>query len=240
MWNNLRWTASSRVGSAPAISGSDIAGADDPDRRIARSAASCRTPAAGAYDRLHARFLRLSGGEAETAQEAALSMLLQPGLRMLDAGCGPATVARRLLALEDRLDLTLLDCDPEMLTQCRDLNAPQVLGSLSNLPFADRSFDVTFAFWSVETLPNPGEGLRELVRVTKPGGWTAVTFCAQCSAIDWIDRCFQIAIGLRNSGRMLDPDTALEYLVTMGLTDIRHLHCRGPARAFIGRKGIQL
>ena len=140
--------------------------------------APSRTPAAGVYHRLHARFLRLAGGEAEAAQEAALTMLLRPGLRMLDAGCGPASVARRLLALESGLELTLLDKDPRMLAQCRDLNTMQVPASLTELPLPDRSFDLAFAFWSVETLTDPAVGLREVVRVIRPGSRIAVTFCA--------------------------------------------------------------
>jgi ubiquinone/menaquinone biosynthesis C-methylase UbiE len=105
--------------------------------RPALRGAPCHTPAPGVYHRLHARFLRLAGGEAKAEQEAALTMLLRPWLRMLDAGCGPGTVARRLLALEGGLCLTLLDNDLRMLAQCRDLNATQVPGSLMQLPLPD-------------------------------------------------------------------------------------------------------
>lgn len=230
MWSEPRvpWSAFSGGGALA----SSRAGQFDALRGV-----PCRTPVSRVYHRLHARFLRLAGGEAEAAQEAALTMLLQPGLRMLDAGCGPATVARRLLALEGGLQLTLLDKDPWMLAQCRDLKATQVGGSLTKLPFRDCSFDVVFAFWSIETLADPGTGLRELVRVTRPGGWIAVTFCARCPGIDWVDRCFQIAISLRRSGRMLDPGAVQTALAEAGVAGIRHLHCRGPARAIIGQKG---
>lgn len=163
-------------------------------------------------------------------------MLLRPGLRMLDAGCGPASVARRLLALEIGLDLTLLDNDPRMLAQCRDLHAMQVPGSLTELPLPDRSFDVAFAFRSVETLADPAVGLRELVRVTRPGGRIAVTFRARCPEIDWVDRCLQIAISLRNSDRMLDPGEVKAQLRFAGVARIRNLHCRGPARSRVGQK----
>lgn len=216
--------------------GAGSSGAIGPGGDAAPAAAPCRTPLAGDYPRLHARFLRLAGGEAEAAQEAALSMLLRPGLHMLDAGCGPATVARRLLAVESRLNLTLLDTDPQMLDQCRDLDARQVTGSLARLPLADCSFDVAFALWSVETLADPAAGLRELVRVTRPGGWVAVTFCARCPKGDWLDRCLEVTMGIRRSGRMLDPEMVCGHLKSAGLDAIRPLHCRGPARALIGRR----
>ena len=104
------------------------------------------------------------------------------------------------------------------------------------LPLPDRRVDVAFAFWSVETLADPAAGLREMVRFTRPGGWIAVAFRARCRRIDWIDRCFQAAIAICRSGRMLDPPEAREHMTTAGATDIRQLHCRGPARLFIGRK----
>ena len=46
---------------------------------------------------------------------AALTRQLPPGARVLDAACGPGTVARRLMAW--RPDLQLLGVDPRMLSQ---------------------------------------------------------------------------------------------------------------------------
>ena len=196
----------------------------------------CRTPAGEVYGRLHNRFLRLSGGEAECALEAALTMLLRPGLRMLDAGCGPATVARRLLTQEPALALTLLDNDPRILAAVSDLPAMAVGGSLADLPFADETFDIAFAFWSVETLADPAAGVRELVRVTRPGGRVALAFCARQRTADLIDRLHQLGILLRRSGRFLDPDMVPAALQAAGATRICGLHCRGPARAIMAQR----
>lgn len=40
---------------------------------------------APAYDRLHARWLRHAGGEAQSAFEGAVIALVRPGVRILDA-----------------------------------------------------------------------------------------------------------------------------------------------------------
>jgi hypothetical protein len=40
---------------------------------------------ATAYDRLHARWLRHAGGEAQSAFEGAVIALVRPGVRILDA-----------------------------------------------------------------------------------------------------------------------------------------------------------
>ena len=163
-------------------------------------------------------------------------MLLRPGLRVLDAGCGPGTIARRLLAQEPRIDLTLIDNDPKMLSQCHDIGGLHLPGTLENLPLRDGSVDVATAFWSVETLANPSAGLRELVRVARPGGWIGIVFCAQDGTVDWLDRCIRLGIAVRGSGRMLAPARVRRDLAQAGVADIRQLQCRGPAKALIARK----
>jgi arsenite methyltransferase len=43
-------------------------------------------------------------------------------------------------------------------------------GSVSSLPFADRRFDCALTVHAIYFWPDPGEGLREIHRVLKPGG----------------------------------------------------------------------
>jgi len=45
-----------------------------------------------------------------------------------------------------------------------------VTGDLTQLPFADTSFDCITCGWVIEHLPDPRPGLRELSRVLQPGG----------------------------------------------------------------------
>lgn len=163
-------------------------------------------------------------------------MLLRPGLRVLDAGCGPGTIARRLLTQEPRIDLTLLDKDPQMLAKCHDIPGHHLQGRIESLPLRGGSVDIALAFWTLETLANPSAGLRELVRVTRPGGWIALAFCAQDGTVDWLDRCIRLGIAARGSGRMLARARVRRDLAQAGVADIRQLHCRGPARALIARK----
>lgn len=198
--------------------------------------ATLRNVAATAYSRLHERFLRLAGGEAQSAQEAVLTMLLRPGLHMLDAGCGPGMVARRLLAREPDIRLILLDHDLRMLEKCDGLPAPALCASLTGLPFAEARFDVSFAFWSLEMLDDPVAGLAEMVRVTCPGGLIAITFCAQRENPDWIDRLHACAIRLRRTGRFLDPQHMVTALGDLEVDDPVSLHCRGPACALLARR----
>lgn len=160
-------------------------------------------------------------------------MLLRPGLRVLDAGCGPGTIARRLVAREPGIDLTLVDVDPRVLGQCRDIGGRHLLGMLEDLPLRDGSVDIALAFRSLETLADPSAGVRELLRVTGKGGWVGITFCAQEVPVDWLDRCVRLGIAIRGSGRMLAPDRVRHDLALAGAAEILQLHCRGPAQALI-------
>ncbi len=54
-----------------------------------------------------------------------------------------------------------------------DLNNPRVMCNLdiTEIPFADHSFDVIYCSHVLEHVPNDRKALRELYRVLKPGGW---------------------------------------------------------------------
>ncbi len=49
------------------------------------------------YDKLHHRWLRHAGGEAQAALEGLVRALATPNSRLLDAGCGTGNLARRLI-----------------------------------------------------------------------------------------------------------------------------------------------
>lgn len=51
------------------------------------------------------------------------------------------------------------------------------------LPLADGAADVTAAVETIEHLDNPRAFMRELARITKPGGWVVVTTPNQLSAL---------------------------------------------------------
>lgn len=95
------------------------------------------------YDRSHGRWLRFAGGEAQCAFEGAATALLRPGMRILDAGCGTGTVARRLLRKANGpVELVLLDASVKMLAKCHDIPATRTTGCMKNLPFEMDHFDL--------------------------------------------------------------------------------------------------
>jgi len=87
----------------------------------------------------------------------------------LDAGCGEGFVARRILDADPEIALTGCDVSGVALELAASANveARFVTGSIAELPFPDRSFDVVGCFEVLEHLPDdlPRQALSELARV---------------------------------------------------------------------------
>jgi SAM-dependent methyltransferase len=89
----------------------------------------------------------------------------------LDAGCGEGFVARRVIEAVPGIELTGCDVADQALEMAADANpgARFVVGSVVDLPFPDRSFDVVGCFEVLEHLPGelPRRAMAELARVTR-------------------------------------------------------------------------
>lgn len=124
---------------------------------------------ASAYD---AWFQTPLGSAIEAAESGAVLELAaaHDGERALDAGCGTGIYARGLA--ERGLQVTGVDEDAEMLDAARRKvpSASFVRADVTALPFADDSFDVAVAVTVLCFVRDPGAAVRELVRVTRPGG----------------------------------------------------------------------
>jgi SAM-dependent methyltransferase len=99
------------------------------------------------------------------------------GARMLDVGCGTGIVARRAAPRVGAAGrLTALDLNEDMLRVARRVSQglrPAIewrQGDALALPFADGSFDVVVCQQALQFFQDPERGLREMRRVTAPGG----------------------------------------------------------------------
>jgi SAM-dependent methyltransferase len=99
---------------------------------------------------------------------------LQPGMRILDAGCG----AGLALVLADKRGLVAagLDAAPGLLAIARERlpGADLRQGDLEDLPWDDETFDVATAFNSVQYAEDPVDALAEIRRTLRDGGRVAV------------------------------------------------------------------
>jgi ubiquinone/menaquinone biosynthesis C-methylase UbiE len=102
-----------------------------------------------------------------------------PAGELLDAGCGPGVLVRSLLesaAFDYRI--TVIDQSEAMIGYCITHTGTDrvraMVGDIENLPFADGSFDVTISTGVLE-YTDASAAVRQLARVTKPGGAVVVS-----------------------------------------------------------------
>ena len=108
-----------------------------------------------------------------------LRQRVNAGDRVLDCGCGPGTYAR--IAMEIGAQVTCLDLSPVQLAACRE-SVPgaddYVLGTITDLSrFAIGSFDICLALGGPLSycFDQAGRAIREMSRVTRPGGLLGVS-----------------------------------------------------------------
>jgi ubiquinone/menaquinone biosynthesis C-methylase UbiE len=115
-----------------------------------------------------------TGPEADLRREFARFLGCRAGARVLDAGCGPGHLSRMLA--REGCRVTGVDRGRQILRIARSLAGDEGLAveflraSAEQLPFADRTFDVTFATTVVYFVARPERVVREMARVTRPGG----------------------------------------------------------------------
>jgi len=99
---------------------------------------------------------------------------LATGRRVLEAGCGTGLILERLEKVADHA--VGFDLSPGMVKAARERGLNVVLGSVTQIPFADESFDFVCSFKVLAHVPQIGRALSELARVTAPGGQLALEF----------------------------------------------------------------
>ncbi len=122
-----------------------------------------------AYDRFMGRYSRL------LAPQLADYAGVQAGQRALDVGSGPGALTAELAGRLGEEAVTAVDPSPPFVEALLE-RLPGVSASLApaeDLPFGDGEFDVTLAQLAVHFMKDPVAGLREMARVTKPGGVVA-------------------------------------------------------------------
>jgi SAM-dependent methyltransferase len=124
---------------------------------------------ADAYDRFMGRYsVQLSPQLAAWARVAA-------GQHVLDVGCGPGALTGELVDRLGAASVAAVDPSEPFVAATRERH-PGVdarLASAERLPFADGSFDAALAQLVVHFMTDPVAGLREMARVTRPGGVVA-------------------------------------------------------------------
>ncbi len=144
----------------------------------ARSEGNVRSPA-DIYDALFVPALFRQWGSV-IAAEAGIGI----GDRVIDVGCGTGVLALAALDLVGAEGKVVgLDPNPDMLGVARSKTSRIAwrAGRAEDIPFLDESFDAAVSQFALMFFEDRAKGLREMMRVLKPGGRLAV---AVCGALD--------------------------------------------------------
>jgi SAM-dependent methyltransferase len=124
---------------------------------------------ADAYDRFVGRY----------CPELATSLIdfagVEPGMRALDVGCGPGALAAVLVERLGAAKVSAVDPSAPFVEACRArLPGVEVVeAGAEALPFADDTFDAALSQLVVNFMRDGEAGVREMARVTRPGGVVA-------------------------------------------------------------------
>ena len=100
-----------------------------------------------------------------------------PGQRVLDVGAGPGALTRALVERIGPAGVTAVDPSEPFVAALRERNPGVEVqqAAAESLPFDDAGFDATLAQLVVHFMRDPVAGLREMRRVTVPGGVVAAS-----------------------------------------------------------------
>ena len=154
-----------------------------------------------------------SNGEGYELQMGRWSRRLAPtfirfagttgALRVLDVGCGTGNLCLALVQDPEIVSVCGLDIAPAYVEfanrRIDDSRVKCQVGNACALPFADASFDHTVSMLVLQFVPQADLAVREMRRVTRPGGTVA--------AATWDTRGGFVALRMiYDAAAMLDPN----------------------------------
>jgi ubiquinone/menaquinone biosynthesis C-methylase UbiE len=110
-----------------------------------------------------------------TTREVLARLPTLPDARCLDIGCGQGHTTRLLVDALAPAECIGLDYDEALVAYARSQANPRGAtfqqGDATQLAFPDASFDVTFCRFLLIHMSDPVRVIREMLRVTRPGGY---------------------------------------------------------------------
>ncbi|WP_028063777.1 class I SAM-dependent methyltransferase [Solirubrobacter soli] len=127
--------------------------------------------AGDSYDKFMGRYSRL------LAPQLADYAGVASGQRVIDVGSGPGALTEVLVERLGAAAVVAADPSPPFVAALRERlpGVEAVDAPAETLPFADDAFDVALAQLVVHFMKDPVGGVREMARVTRPGGIVAAS-----------------------------------------------------------------
>lgn len=177
---------------------------------------------------------RISAHRSRTVDNSAayLAGHLRPGMSVLDVGCGPGTITAGLAERVAPGRVVAADAAETVLDEARANtagldNVEFAVADVHALDFPDGTFDVVHAHQVLQHVADPVGALREMRRVTRPGGivaardvdfGTVVWYPEPPEMAPWVPIYYAVARG--NGG---EPDAGrrlVSWARSAGFTDV--------------------
>jgi ubiquinone/menaquinone biosynthesis C-methylase UbiE len=125
---------------------------------------------AGHYDRYMGRYT------VPLARALADEVGVSKGMRVLDVGCGPGGLTSELVGRVGAENVAAIDPAEHFVAACRERNpgADVRQGVGEELPWDDDSFDAALSCLVIAFMRDADAGMRQMARVTRPGGRVGV------------------------------------------------------------------
>lgn len=170
---------------------------------------------------------------------------------ILDVGCGGGRTVSKLAALATHGKVYGVDYSEESVAATKRLNAHWIElgrvevrhGSVSHLPFADETFDAVIAVETHFWWPDLRGDMRELFRVTKPGGTLALIAEIYKGAPTAVSRLAE-KYAARTGMTLLSADEHRDVCASAGYADVQVIEERRKgwiccvARRMAGADGV--
>ncbi len=167
-------------------------------------------------------------------------LAIEERFRILDVGCGGGRTIQKLSAIASEGRVYGVDLSAESVAMSRRVNARAIAAgqveirraSVANLPFPEGRFDLVTAVETHYYWPDQAAGVREILRVLKPGG--ALCIIAETYRSGGHSRLGELAMKpLRVS--ILSVDEHRELLVAAGYAEVELLE--EPRQGWICARG---
>jgi ubiquinone/menaquinone biosynthesis C-methylase UbiE len=133
----------------------------------------------------------LTGGTTHRLRRRALAYMPPPGSRLLEIGFGSGRLHAELAA---RYEMAGVDRAPGMVALTRRRLAAAGLRSALSvadacaLPWPDDCFDAVLSTFALSAIPESGEAIDEMIRVTHPGGRVVIVDAGPAMDGNWPSR----------------------------------------------------